>query len=95
MMKKIIQTDNAPAPVGPYNQAIAHGNTLYVSGQIAIVPATGELIQTNIQAETQGGTYTTSKSPIHRNAWTQYILINHQSQFQRRGAHRRLDSQLN
>ena len=51
-MKKIIQTDNAPAPVGPYNQAIAHGNTLYVSGQIAIVPATGELIQTNIQAET-------------------------------------------
>ena len=51
-MKKIIQTDNAPAPVGPYNQAIAHGNTLYVSGQIAIVPATGELIQTNIQDET-------------------------------------------
>ena len=37
-MRKIIQTPNAPAPIGPYNQAILSGNTLYTSGQIAINP---------------------------------------------------------
>ncbi len=42
-MKKIIQTDSAPAPVGPYSQAIVAGNILYISGQIAIDPASGEL----------------------------------------------------
>ena len=42
-MKKIIFTENAPAPIGPYNQADLKGNTLYTSGQIAINPATGEL----------------------------------------------------
>jgi 2-iminobutanoate/2-iminopropanoate deaminase len=52
-MKKIIQTDKAPAPIGPYNQAVMHGNTLYVSGQIAIDPATGALIAGDIQAETE------------------------------------------
>ena len=51
-MKKIIQTDNAPAPVGPYNQATTHNGTLYISGQIALDPATGELINDNIEAET-------------------------------------------
>ncbi len=51
-MKKIIQTPHAPAPVGPYNQAIAHNGTLYVSGQIAIDPTTGELVMDNIEAET-------------------------------------------
>ena len=51
-MKKIIQTDKAPAPVGPYNQAIIHNGTLYASGQIAIDPATGNLITDNIEAET-------------------------------------------
>lgn len=51
-MKKIIQTDKAPAPVGPYNQAIIHNGTLYISGQIAIDPATGELIISDIEAET-------------------------------------------
>lgn len=51
-MKKIIQTDNAPAPVGPYNQAILFNGILYASGQIAIDPATGELINDNIEAET-------------------------------------------
>lgn len=51
-MKKIIQTDNAPAPVGPYNQAILHNGTLYVSGQIALDPPTGKLITDNIEAET-------------------------------------------
>jgi 2-iminobutanoate/2-iminopropanoate deaminase len=52
-MKKIIQTDHAPAPIGPYNQAVLAGNTLYVSGQIALDPATGELVQGSIEAETE------------------------------------------
>lgn len=52
-MKKIIQTDKAPAPVGPYNQAIIHSGTLYISGQIALDPATGELITGDIEAETR------------------------------------------
>ena len=51
-MKKIIQTDQAPAPVGPYNQAIQHGDTLYVSGQIALNPATGALETDDIETET-------------------------------------------
>lgn len=51
-MKKIIYTKGAPEPVGPYNQAIQHGHTLYGSGQIAINPATGELILGDIEAET-------------------------------------------
>ena len=42
-MKKIIHTPNAPSPIGPYNQAILTGNTLYTSGQIAINPSTGML----------------------------------------------------
>ncbi len=52
-MKKVIQTDQAPAPIGPYNQAILSGGTLYVSGQIAIDPRTGELVQDDIQVETR------------------------------------------
>ncbi len=52
-MKKIINTKNAPNPVGPYNQAVLHGNTLYCSGQIAINPATGELVMDSIEAETR------------------------------------------
>lgn len=51
-MKKIIFTDKAPAPIGPYNQAILSGNTLYASGQIAINPASGEIITDNINDET-------------------------------------------
>ena len=52
-MKKIIFTDKAPAPIGPYNQAILVNNTLYTSGQIAINPATGELVLTDIETETK------------------------------------------
>lgn len=52
-MKQIIQTDHAPAPVGPYNQAILHNGILYVSGQIAINPATGDLVMDSIEAETE------------------------------------------
>ena len=52
MEKKIIRTDKAPAPIGPYNQAIQYGDTLYISGQIPLDPATGNLVQDSIQAET-------------------------------------------
>jgi 2-iminobutanoate/2-iminopropanoate deaminase len=52
-MKKIIFTENAPAPIGPYNQAVLKGNTLYTSGQIAINPATGELVADTIESETE------------------------------------------
>jgi 2-iminobutanoate/2-iminopropanoate deaminase len=52
-MKKIIFTDKAPAPIGPYNQAVLVGNTLYTSGQIALNPATMELVLDNIETETK------------------------------------------
>lgn len=51
-MKKIINTPNAPSPVGPYNQATLANGTLYVSGQIALDPSNGKLITDNIEAET-------------------------------------------
>ena len=51
-MKQIIITDAAPAPVGPYNQAVIYNGVLYASGQIAIDPATGNLVTDNIEAET-------------------------------------------
>ena len=49
----IINTPNAPAPIGPYNQAIIHNGIMYMSGQIALHPTTGELVTTNIKAETK------------------------------------------
>lgn len=52
-MKKIIFTSKAPAPIGPYNQAVLTGNTLYTSGQIALHPETGELVTDNIETETK------------------------------------------
>jgi 2-iminobutanoate/2-iminopropanoate deaminase len=52
-MKKIITTLNAPAPIGPYNQAILTKDTLYVSGQIGLNPQTMELVGGNIQDETR------------------------------------------
>lgn len=52
-MKTIITTPNAPSPIGPYNQAVLSGNTLYTSGQIALHPETGELIMDSIEAETK------------------------------------------
>ena len=51
-MKKIIVSDKATAPIGPYSQAVRAGNTLYVSGQIAINQATGQLVTDDIAAET-------------------------------------------
>ncbi|WP_294185189.1 RidA family protein [Sphingobacterium sp.] len=49
--KEILNTDKAPAAIGPYNQAIKAGNTLYVSGQIPLVPETMELIASGIKDE--------------------------------------------
>jgi len=51
-MKKIITTANAPAPIGPYNQAVLSGNTLYISGQTPIDPSTGNLVSGSIEEET-------------------------------------------
>jgi 2-iminobutanoate/2-iminopropanoate deaminase len=52
-MKKIIKTTNAPAPIGPYNQAVSSGNMLFISGQIAINPKTSELETENLEEETK------------------------------------------
>lgn len=52
-MKKIINTSKAPAPIGPYNQAVLIKDTLYISGQIPIDPTTGELVEGDIKAETR------------------------------------------
>lgn len=52
-MKKIINTKNAPAPIGPYNQAILTNGTLYISGQIPLNPQTGELVSNDIKKETE------------------------------------------
>ena len=51
-MKKIIITDNAPKPIGPYNQAVIAGNYMFISGQIALNPQNGELITDEISKET-------------------------------------------
>lgn len=52
-MKTIITTTKAPAPIGPYNQAVLSGNTLYTSGQIAFNPETGDLVLDDIKTETK------------------------------------------
>jgi 2-iminobutanoate/2-iminopropanoate deaminase len=53
MKKTIITTDNAPAPIGPYNQAVLANDTLYLSGQIPLVPSTMELVEGDLTAETK------------------------------------------
>jgi 2-iminobutanoate/2-iminopropanoate deaminase len=52
MEKQTINTKQAPSPIGPYHQAILAGNTLYISGQIPVDPATDQLIKGDITAET-------------------------------------------
>lgn len=52
MMKKIINTVHAPAPIGPYNQAVMSGNMLFISGQIALIPGTTDLANTDLVMET-------------------------------------------
>jgi len=51
-MKKIINTPNAPSPIGPYSQAVLSGDMLFISGQIALVPGTSDLANADIAAET-------------------------------------------
>ena len=51
-MKKIINTPNAPAPIGPYNQAVMSGDMLFISGQVALIPGTGELANADLTEET-------------------------------------------
>ncbi|MEO2100308.1 MAG: Rid family detoxifying hydrolase [Flavobacteriaceae bacterium] len=53
MKKEIITTNNAPAPIGPYNQAIKVGNTLYISGQIPLIPSSMKLFSGTIKEEAQ------------------------------------------
>jgi 2-iminobutanoate/2-iminopropanoate deaminase len=52
-MKNVINTINAPAPIGPYSQAITAGNFVFVSGQVAINPSTNELVLDDIKTETK------------------------------------------
>jgi 2-iminobutanoate/2-iminopropanoate deaminase len=52
-MKRIINTPDAPAAIGPYSQAVESGNTLYISGQIPIDPATGKLVEGDISIQTE------------------------------------------
>lgn len=52
-MKKIIHTDKAPAAVGPYSQAVEAGGTLYISGQVPLVPGTGKIVEGGIQEQTE------------------------------------------
>lgn len=52
MSKQIINTSNAPAPIGPYNQSVKTGNLLFMSGQIALVPSSGELLTSSVEEET-------------------------------------------
>ncbi|MES2005101.1 MAG: Rid family detoxifying hydrolase [Bacteroidota bacterium] len=52
MSKQIIKTEKAPSPIGPYNQAVKANGLLFLSGQVAFIPATGELELSSIQAET-------------------------------------------
>jgi len=52
MEKIVIQTDSAPAPIGPYNQAIMAGETIYLSGQIALIPGTNDLNNASVEDET-------------------------------------------
>jgi 2-iminobutanoate/2-iminopropanoate deaminase len=53
MSRKLVQTDGAPAPIGPYSQAVLDGKTLYCSGQIALVPETGNLLDGDVSAQTE------------------------------------------
>ncbi len=53
MSKKIIKTDKAPLPIGPYNQAVATGNLVYTAGQIALDPKSGEVVKGDIKTQTK------------------------------------------
>ena len=50
-MKQVIQTNNAPQAIGPYSQAIFAGDTLYISGQIPVIPATGQIVSSKVEEQ--------------------------------------------
>ena len=52
-MKQVIHTNEAPQAIGPYSQAIMAGNMLFISGQIPVVPATGEIVSTDVEEQTK------------------------------------------
>lgn len=52
-MKTIIQTNQAPQAIGPYSQAVMAGDTLYISGQIPVVPATGQIVSSQVEEQTR------------------------------------------
>jgi len=52
-MKQVIYTENAPKPIGPYSQAVKVGNLIFISGQIAIEPSTGLLVNETLEVETR------------------------------------------
>lgn len=53
MVKEIIKTDMAPAAIGPYSQAVKLGNIIYTSGMIPLIPATGQMVEGDVQAQTR------------------------------------------
>lgn len=52
-MKQIVKTDKAPAAIGPYSQAVIHGDMIFLSGQIPLDPATGQLVEGDVAAQTE------------------------------------------
>ncbi len=87
-MKKAHLTNDAPAPIGPYSQSVQAGNTLYISGQIAIDPASGDLITSNIEDETHQvlkniGAILTSADLSYSNVVSCTVFVNDMNLFAR------------
>ena len=74
MSNKAIHTSNAPAAIGPYSQAVAAGNTLYISGQLPIDPATGEFAGADIAAQTRQS-LTNMKAILEANGMTMADVV--------------------
>ena len=91
MSRTIISTENAPKAIGPYSQAVQVGSTVYMSGQIALDPATGELVEGGIEAETRrvldnltavaqaagGELSSVVKFTIYLRDLSQFLVVNH------------------
>ncbi len=91
MSRTIISTENAPKAIGPYSQAVQVGSTVYMSGQIALDPATGELVEGGIEAETRrvldnltavaqaagGDLSSVVKFTIYLRDLRQFLVVNH------------------
>jgi reactive intermediate/imine deaminase len=91
MSRTIISTEKAPQAIGPYSQAVQVGSTVYMSGQIALDPATGELVEGGIEAETRrvldnltavaqaagGDLSSVVKFTIYLRDLSQFLVVNH------------------